>query len=92
MGRDTEQVDTEYANIEVPVDVRSLAQTVVLSLPPAARRTETGGLQMFPLVGSHGLSGLISKRLSQSINEHDQEIIIGIMRVYSNYHAPSHES
>jgi diguanylate cyclase (GGDEF)-like protein len=92
MGRDTEQVDTVYANIEVPVDVRSLAQTVVLSLKPAARRTETGGLQMFPLVGSHGLSGLISMRLSQSMNEHDQEIINGILRVYSNYHALLDES
>ncbi|QDL53193.1 GGDEF domain-containing protein [Rhodoferax aquaticus] len=92
MGRDTEEVDTVYANIEVPPDVRSLAQTVVLSLKPAARRTQNGSLQMFPLMGSQGLSGLISMRLSQPMVEQDQELINGILRVYSNYHALLDES
>jgi len=92
MGRDTEQVDTVYTHIDVPEDVRSLAQTVVLSLKPAARRTATGGVQMFPLMGSQGLSGLVSMRLSQPMGDHDQALINGILRVYSNYHALLDES
>lgn len=92
MGRDTEQVDTVYTHIEVPEDVRSLAQTVVLTQKPSSRRTADGGLQMFPLLGSRGLTGVISMRLEQPMDEQSQALVNGILRVYSNYHALLDES
>lgn len=92
MGRDTEQVDTVYTHIDVPEDVRSLAQTVVMTQKASSRRTATGGLQMFPLLGSRGLSGVISMRLDKPMEDQDQSLVNGILRVYSNYHALLDES
>ncbi len=87
MERHVEKLDTVYANIEVPADVRSLAKSVVLTGKPASLRTADGVVHVFPLMGPQGLEGLVSLRPAQAMDDGERAVVEGILRVYSNYQA-----